>query len=160
MEQYFAPLLIPSVTLGVICYVLVEVLQDIQVYTKATGFPSANLFFIGTFVSFYSLGIYVARARIQACQEENCLKKQILNPLLASSAFYLFFLLFCFNLTLRSEYFVNGARLPITSGAFWLVCSLLILLFLLAYSSGCNSLILFIPIVWVMFLIYNWSYKI
>jgi hypothetical protein len=150
-------LIISAIALFAVIYIIIQVLIDLNLYSNASGFPTPTLFFIGTLVSFCALGSYVAIARKESC--EHLAKPS--SSIVASSLFYLFYWLFVLNLTVRAEYFVNGARLPITSGAFWLFLALCVLLFVLAYDQ-CSSgrWLLFVPIIWMMFLAWNWVYKI
>jgi uncharacterized membrane protein len=150
-----APLLIAVVALIVIAYVVLQVLTDFTVYSKDTGFPTPTIFFIGTLVAFGALGMYVAVARAQLIK---CDKS--ISFILASSLFYLFYFLFVLNLTLRAEYYVNAARLPTTAGSFWLFLALLVVLIQFLYSPNVGRAFLLFPIVWCMYLVWNWVYKI
>lgn len=148
------PLLIATIALFVVAYVVIQVSLDFNVYSKGEGFPSATAYFFGTLTSFYLLGMHVAIARTEFCKNGPC------AYLLSSSLFYLFYFLFTLNLTLRTEYYVNAARLPSTAGSFWLFLALSVLLYLFAYSPVNARSFLIVPILWTMYLIWNWVYKI
>jgi len=153
METLTPPLFISTVALLVVTYIIIQVLSDFDLYSKDSGFPSSTVFFLGTLVCFYIIGMQVAIAKTESCQSGQC-------PLLASSFFYLFYILFTLNLTLRAEYYVNDARLPSTVGSFWLFLALAILLYLFAYSPTLSRPFLFFPIIWIMYLVWNWVNKI
>lgn len=143
-----APVTIATITILVIVYIIAQVLLDFNIYSKDTGFLSPNTFFIGTLIALYFTAIHVGLVK----------QREYSNYLLSSSLFFVFYFLFTLNLTIRVEYYVNAARLPITAGASWLFLALAILLILFAYDK-CDStrVILLIPIIWVLYLFYNWT---
>lgn len=148
------PLILSAIALFAVVYVVIQVLQDLRFYSRGSGFLSTNTFFMGTFISFFALGVYVAIARYETCG------KSPSTYILASSLFYLFYWLFSLNLTLRAEFYNAGARLPITTGAFYLFMALLVILFIFAYDR-CTSAawLLLIVVGWTMLLMWNWVYK-
>jgi hypothetical protein len=157
MEAYATPaLLISTIALLLVVYIVLQVLLDFNLYSKAEKFPTPSVYFFGTLTAFLLLGMHVAIARTEICKEEG----QPSSGLLASSLFYVFYILFTLNLTLRAEYYVNAARLPSTVGSFWLFLALLVLLYLLAYSPTNAMVFLFFPIIWTIYLIWNWVNKI
>lgn len=162
MESLTPPLFISVVALAVVTYIIIQVLSDFDLYSKDGGFPNSTTYFFGTLACFCVLGMQVCIGRTEHCKAQNLdeCQKTTNYPLLVSSLFYLFYILFTLNLTLRAEYYVNDARLPSTVGSFWLFLALAVLLYLLAYSPQISRPFLLFPIIWVMYLVWNWVNKI
>lgn len=143
-----APLFIAVVAFVVVAYFLNEVLADLKLYSDQTCFPSPNILFFGTLVSFLSVAYYWV------------LQQRIGNCLLFLPLFYLFYIFFTANLTLRAEYFINGARTPISIGAFWLALSFLVLGgAALKHPCNCGLFYLYLALIWLAYVTYYWSYS-
>lgn len=141
-----------TVAIFTVCYIIIQVLADFDFYSKDSGFPSPTVFFLGTFVSFYCIAILGASIR-----------KEGTSPLwtvLIIPIFYLLYWLFCMNLTLRTEYYVKGSRLPKLTGAFHLFLALFILCMIAGFAKTSLIGLIFVPIAWVVFLMWMWLKKI
>ena len=141
-----APLFVAVVAFVVVAYFLNEVLADLKLYAEQTCFPSPNVLFFGTLVSFLSLAYYWTR-QLGTCQQ----------ALLWIPLFYLFYIFFITNATLRAEYFINGARTPITVGAFWLALCFLVVGGVAVQSTGGSDIFyLYLVLIWLAYITYYW----
>lgn len=136
-------LTISAIALALVAYTIVQVILDMKIYSKGSGFTSPDWFFGGTFFSFLLMGLYVG------CVNER-------KYILFSSLFYVFYWLFVLNLTIRAEYYVNRAYPSIVTGAFWLFLSVGIVLILLSVSP-CPQY-LGIILAWLLYVMWNWCY--
>lgn len=145
-----APLFIAVVAFVIVAYFLNEVLADLKLYAEQASFPCPNLLFFGTLISFLAVAYYW-NVQLRAC---SCSSALLWLPL-----FYVFYIFFTTNLTLRAEYFVNGARTPITVGAFWLaLCFLVVGGVTLQHPGDKSVFYLYVVLVWLAYLTYYWSY--
>lgn len=146
-----AALFIAVVAFVIVAYFLSQVNVDLQAYSRATSFPSPNILFFGTLVAFLSTAYY---STVQQ-RERNTSWELLLIPL-----FYVFYIFFITNATLRAEYFANGARTPITVGAFWLgLCMLVLGGIALKHTGGSSIFYLYVPLIWLAYMTYYWCYS-
>lgn len=172
MELLIAPCTISTIALAIVTYVISQLSEDLQFYTSKSGFMSMNAYFVGTIITFYSLAAFLAKAQEKYCSEaeiytsesHGCIHEKTISTdilgkwYLLPILYFVFYIIFTANLTLRAEYYVKGARIPTTTGAFYLFLCIVILCGVLAFSTGSHVFLLLFPIGWTMLLVWQWMF--
>lgn len=141
-------LVVALVTLIVITILFYNQMGLYTYYSNGTGFMSSMVFFIGSFISLFSLALVGMGMKL-----EQATKKWVIYMIPLFSIFYFFW---CSNLLLRTELWYKGSETPRLTGAMWLFFAILVLALILLYGTSQIVTLTFIPFFWCVYCMWQW----
>lgn len=150
--EFAGHLLLAAITLAVITYILVRVMEHFIVFTRDLRIPSEKSFIVGTLLSLFALTYVVYNANHYY---------NLTRVLMLFIFFLVLYIIWCANMAVSAEYHSRGARAQ-TAGSFYIISCILTLLSILYYSSQVSlgvSMLTLLPLSWCIYLLYTWWFR-